>query len=51
MSMVPFLDHVEKCHVCRRYPRDPCAVGRKLFEEGAQRLTDFMEFDPKRAKA
>jgi hypothetical protein len=51
MSMLPFLDHVEKCTVCRRYPRDPCSVGRRLFEQGSKRLTEMFEYDPKRAKA
>ena len=49
--MLPFLEHVERCLACRRYPRDPCSVGRNLFEQGAERLTQFFEYDPKRAKA
>lgn len=49
--MVPFLDHVERCAVCRAQPRNPCSMGRKLFDQGAKRLTEFIGFDPKRAKA
>lgn len=49
--MIPFLDHVAKCEVCRRMPRMPCTEGYKLFNEGAARLTQFFEYDPKRAKA
>ena len=51
MSMLPFLDHARRCAACRRYPRDPCSLGRKLFDQGAERLTSFLEYDPKRAKA
>jgi hypothetical protein len=49
MSMLPFLDHVEKCSVCRAMPRMPCAVGYDLFQRGAERLTRLA--DPRRAKA
>lgn len=49
MSMLPFLDHVEKCAVCRAHPRAPCATGYELFQKGSERLVRL--FDPKRAKA
>jgi hypothetical protein len=51
MSMLPFLDHVEKCRQCRERPRFPCVEGYRLFQEGAERLTEIMEYDPRRAKA
>jgi hypothetical protein len=51
MSMLPFLAHTRRCAVCRRFPREPCALGRKLFDQGAERLTEMIEYDPKRAKA
>lgn len=51
MSMLPYLAHARACSLCRKYPRDPCAVGRKLFEQGAERLTEMFDFDPKRARA
>lgn len=47
--MLPFLDHVAKCKVCRAMPRVPCAEGYRLFQEGSERLTRL--YDPKRAKA
>lgn len=49
MSMLPFLDHVARCAVCRRMPRMPCAEGYRLFNEGAERLARL--YDSKRAKA
>lgn len=49
MSMVPFLDHVEKCRQCREYPRHLCSEGYELFQRGAETLT--RKLDPKRAKA
>ena len=48
-EMVPFLAHVRRCDVCRRWTRDPCAIGRRLFDEGAYTLA--RRIDPKRAKA
>jgi hypothetical protein len=49
MSMTPFLEHAEKCAVCRRFPRNPCAIGYQLFNDGAKRL--MRKYDPRRAKA
>lgn len=49
MSMLPFLEHVEKCAVCRKFPRAPCAIGYDLFQRGAERITRL--YDPRRAKA
>jgi hypothetical protein len=51
MSMIPFLDHVDACKVCRANRRTPCAVGASLLKEGAERLTKKLIRDPGRAKA
>jgi hypothetical protein len=51
VSMLPFLGHVEKCKQCRERPRFPCVEGYRLFQEGAERLTQFFEYDPKRPRA
>lgn len=50
MSMLPFLEHVETCRVCSARPDLLCAIGRKMFAEGRDRLVAKIG-DPKRAKA
>lgn len=43
-GMWSFLVHCRLCPVCRRFPRDPCAHGLKLFELGAAQL--IKRFEP-----
>lgn len=49
MSMLPFLEHVEQCEVCRNHPRNPCPKGYDLFQRGAERLV--RKYDPQRPRA
>jgi hypothetical protein len=49
--MKPFLEHVDGCDVCQRWPHAPCPKGAGLLKEGARRLTALLVHDPKRAKA
>jgi hypothetical protein len=49
MSMLPFLEHLRRCEVCRAMPRVPCEIGYDLFSRGAERLVRLI--DPKRARA
>lgn len=49
MSMIPFLEHVEGCPVCKRWRGEPCARGYDLFQRGTERLV--RKYDPDRPKA
>jgi len=35
MSLIPFLLHLQRCTVCRRWTKTPCAIGYELFQRGA----------------